>query len=196
MHPYSTSAPLSPIAIVNHIDGNHGFLLFHSTCNYFIGTGVVTLPGTQAPGSDKRVAVLCHGFASTRQSFHLPEIAQRLARKSVASLRFDFAGNGDSEGTFEFGNYAMEAEDIRAAVLFLRERGLTVTALVGAPSLCLPPWRPPSAARCRACPCVTPRRHCRWLATALHRCHRRALAGCACRAQQGRQQRAAVRVDL
>lgn len=75
--------------------------------------------------------ILCHGYASSRNSFHFPAIAKRLAEKDVSSLRFDFSGNGDSEGMFEFGNYEIEAQDIRAAVEFIRESGSKVSGLVG-----------------------------------------------------------------
>ena len=84
----------------------------------------------QVPGSHK-VVVLCHGFASTRNGFHFREIAKALARKHVGSLRFDFSGNGDSEGTFELGNYATEAKDVRAAVTFLQGMKLEVIGLLG-----------------------------------------------------------------
>lgn len=78
--------------------------------------------------------VLCHGFASHKDGFHFPQIAKQLSQRSVGSLRFDFAGNGESEGTFEFGNYFAEAEDLRSAVQFLRDKGHKVVAIVG---LCL-----------------------------------------------------------
>ena len=75
--------------------------------------------------------ILCHGFASTRNGFHFPAMAKAFFQKQVSSLRFDFSGNGDSEGTFELGNYSIEANDIRAAVLFLRGRGMEVLGIVG-----------------------------------------------------------------
>ena len=81
--------------------------------------------------------ILCHGFASSRNSFHFPAIAKQLAQHSVSSLRFDFSGNGDSEGQFEYSNYEMEAQDIRAAVQYLRDGGSKVIGLVGMlPLLC------------------------------------------------------------
>ena len=75
--------------------------------------------------------ILCHGFASSRNSFHFPAIAKQLAQHDVSSLRFDFSGNGDSEGQFEYGNYAVEALDIRAAVQYVRDGGSKVIGLVG-----------------------------------------------------------------
>lgn len=89
----------------------------------------------QATGEQKRAVVLCHGFASHRDGFHLPSIAQHLAQKGVGSLRFDMAGNGESDGVFEYGNYSSEAEDIRAAVQHLRGQGYQVVAIVGASHL-------------------------------------------------------------
>ena len=34
----------------------------------------------------------------------LPQLAQALAKAGLSSLRFDFPGNGESEGTFRYAN--------------------------------------------------------------------------------------------
>ncbi|KAG2495674.1 hypothetical protein HYH03_006274 [Edaphochlamys debaryana] len=47
--------------------------------------------------------------------------ASALASGGKSSLRFDFAGNRKSQGSFSFGNYWREVEDLRAAVLFVRQ---------------------------------------------------------------------------
>jgi hypothetical protein len=60
------------------------------------------------------------------------------ADSAIDSDGFCPSGNGDSEGTFEYGNYKVEAKDIRAAVEYLRDQGLHVCALVGAHRR---PWR-------------------------------------------------------
>lgn len=50
----------------------------------------------------------------------------------LASLRFDFSGNGDSGGTFRYGHYRGEAEELRAAKAHLEgQLGRTVSALIG-----------------------------------------------------------------
>eukprot|EP00803_Ostreobium_quekettii_P000717 evm.model.scf_4145.1 EVM.evm.TU.scf_4145.1 scf_4145:4128-8431(-) len=72
------------------------------------------------PGSPVAV-VLCHGFAGSKDWMHYPVLAERLADRRVGSLRFDFSGNGESEGRFEFGNYWKEVGDVRAAVEWLRD---------------------------------------------------------------------------
>jgi alpha/beta superfamily hydrolase len=46
--------------------------------------------------------------------------------------RFDFSGNGESEGHFKFANYVGEVEDIRAAKQFLEQQeGQKVVGLLG-----------------------------------------------------------------
>eukprot|EP00798_Chlamydomonas_sp_ICE-L_P001339 gene1339-32696_t len=66
------------------------------------------------------VVILCHGYASSRNGFRLPEIAKELASKRLCSLRFDFSGNGASGGVFDFASYQREVADLRAAVLYVR----------------------------------------------------------------------------
>lgn len=76
-------------------------------------------------------AILCHGYADTKNGFHLPALAQALAAKGCSTLRFDFTGNGESEGRFRYGNYAAEAEDVRCAIELLHSHGKTVKAILG-----------------------------------------------------------------
>lgn len=48
-----------------------------------------------------------------------------------AVVRFDFSGNGDSEGDFQYANYMQEAMDLRAVVLATRAMGHHVEAVAG-----------------------------------------------------------------
>jgi alpha/beta superfamily hydrolase len=91
-------------------------------------SGTLRLPTTQqAP-----VVILCHGYAGHRNDCILPRLAAELSTAGLASLRFDYAGNGESEGTFEVGNYWEEVEDIRAAKEHLEQvHGLRVLGVVG-----------------------------------------------------------------
>lgn len=59
-------------------------------------------------------AVLCHGMGADHRAMR--PSAQRLARKGVATLTFDFRGHGKSDGIID-GN---EARDVIAALKFLR----------------------------------------------------------------------------
>lgn len=52
--------------------------------------------------------VLCHGYMDGKDRFHFPAIASALRDARVSTLRFDFAGNGESEGEFDFCAYEKE----------------------------------------------------------------------------------------
>ncbi|GMH45363.1 hypothetical protein BSKO_13320 [Bryopsis sp. KO-2023] len=91
-----------------------------------------TLVGVFVDAGSDNVVILCHGYSSSKDSFHFPAIANELAKKSISSLRFDFSGNGDSAGVFDFGNYAKEVGEIRGAVMLVRDQlRKTVHGLVG-----------------------------------------------------------------
>lgn len=82
--------------------------------------------------ADARCVILCHGYASFKNGFHLPALAAALADAGYNSLRFDFTGNGDSEGHFKFANYIGEVGDIQAAKSFLEQQeGQRVIGLLG-----------------------------------------------------------------
>ncbi|KAG2453322.1 hypothetical protein HYH02_001546 [Chlamydomonas schloesseri] len=91
------------------------------------------LAGLFVDAGSEDVVILCHGYAATKDGFHLPAIAEALALQAgTSSLRFDFAGNGESEGQFSFGGYYREVEDLHAAVGFVRrELHKHVAAVVG-----------------------------------------------------------------
>lgn len=75
--------------------------------------------------------VLCHGFRSSKESSTLSSIASRLVETGYTPFRFDFSGNGESEGEFQYGNYWKEVEDLRSVILFLTSQGHKVKAIVG-----------------------------------------------------------------
>eukprot|EP00257_Ricinus_communis_P014149 XP_015571753.1 uncharacterized protein LOC8272558 [Ricinus communis] len=62
----------------------------------------------------KEIVVLCHGFRSTKEQETMVNLAVALENEGISAFRFDFAGNGESEGSFAYGNYWKEADDIRA----------------------------------------------------------------------------------
>ncbi|XP_038699775.1 uncharacterized protein LOC119997065 isoform X2 [Tripterygium wilfordii] len=60
--------------------------------------------------------VLCHGFQASKGHTIMVNLAVALENEGISSFRFDFAGNGESEGLFQYGNYRREADDLRAVV--------------------------------------------------------------------------------
>ena len=50
------------------------------------------------------IAILCHGLGDHKNGFVLPQLAEALAKAGMSSLRFDFPGNGESDGTFRYAN--------------------------------------------------------------------------------------------
>jgi alpha/beta superfamily hydrolase len=48
-----------------------------------------------------RLAVLCHGFLSSKNSVTNRTLTRLLNERGLATFRFDFFGQGDSDGPFE-----------------------------------------------------------------------------------------------
>ena len=79
--------------------------------------------------------VLCYPFAEERlwaQRVYV-DFARELARRGEPVLRFDFMGNGDSEGKFEDADVEMWLSDIACAVRTLKAKvpGLNTVGLIG-----------------------------------------------------------------
>jgi predicted alpha/beta-fold hydrolase len=67
--------------------------------------------GEAAPSSSTSTApvvIVCHGFRNTKESALVVNLSRALLASNRAVVRFDFAGNGASEGTFGLGNYKHE----------------------------------------------------------------------------------------
>lgn len=85
----------------------------------------------QKTNSDDLV-VLCHGFRSTKESKPISYLSDALLSQGISTFRFDFSGNGESDGTFMYGNYWKEVEDLRTAVMYFSEkRNIPVRGIVG-----------------------------------------------------------------
>ncbi|MCL7025310.1 hypothetical protein MKW94_019599 [Papaver nudicaule] len=66
----------------------------------------------------KEVIILCHGFTSNKECPINLNVADALTKEGISAFRFDFSGNGESEGAFEFGNYNKEADDLHSIVQY------------------------------------------------------------------------------
>ncbi|KAI5393513.1 uncharacterized protein LOC127097865 isoform X1 [Lathyrus oleraceus] len=77
------------------------------------------------------LVIVCHGFQSSKERIPMVNLAGALEKNGISAFRFDFAGNGESEGSFQYGNYYREVEDLRAIVEHFREEKYVITAIVG-----------------------------------------------------------------
>ncbi|WP_176085785.1 alpha/beta fold hydrolase [Martelella sp. HB161492] len=89
--------------------------------------GTLNVPdGAEAPP----VVLLLHGFTGSRDELEIPAVSegiyQRAARlwaeKGLASLRIDFMGSGDSDGSYADTTMQVEIADALAALDFLSDR--------------------------------------------------------------------------
>lgn len=82
-------------------------------------------------GTRTAVAVLCHGFASGKDSSTNRALTQDLLAQGVASFRFDFFGHGESEGEFADLTLTTAIHNLEQALVAVRARGFSMVGLVG-----------------------------------------------------------------
>lgn len=81
--------------------------------------GILSLP----KGKRKAPAlIMCHGFNKTKSERKFVKLARILAQNGIAAFRFDFSGQGDSEGALENLSINCEVEDLKSAYETLSHR--------------------------------------------------------------------------
>ncbi len=81
-------------------------------------------------GGSKHVVLIGHGLTANLDRPFLAALAEGLAAAGIPALRFSFAGNGGSEGTFEEATLSKEVDDL-GAVLDAVERAGFSTSYAG-----------------------------------------------------------------
>lgn len=96
----------------------------------FAGAGGVRLAGVldRPAGATRAVALFAHCFTGSKDFATSRRIADALAERSIAVLRFDFTGLGESGGDFADSTFTSNVMDLVRAADYLRET-------IGAPSL-------------------------------------------------------------
>jgi hypothetical protein len=79
----------------------------------------------------QRLAVLCHGFLSNKNSATNKALTAMLIPLGIATLRFDFLGHGESGGPFERLTVGTAVQQALAAITVGASRGYREVALVG-----------------------------------------------------------------
>ncbi|GMH18079.1 hypothetical protein Nepgr_019920 [Nepenthes gracilis] len=89
------------------------------------------LVGLLHDARSKEVVILCHGFSATKGHKIMVNLASALEKEGISAFRFDFSGNGESDGSFAYANYMGEAEDLHAVVKYFTGADRVVSAVVG-----------------------------------------------------------------
>nr|GEZ34546.1 alpha/beta hydrolases superfamily protein [Tanacetum cinerariifolium] len=79
----------------------------------------------------KEVVIVCHGYRSCKDRIPMVNIAAGFANEGISAFRFDFAGNGDSQGSFQYANYNREVDDLRSVTQYFEQEKRSVTAIIG-----------------------------------------------------------------
>lgn len=79
----------------------------------------------------KELVIVCHGLRSSKDCSLIVNLSSRLVQAGLSVFRFDFSGNGESEGEFQFGNYSKEVEDLHSVVVHWIQQGRIVKAIMG-----------------------------------------------------------------
>ncbi|MGR4000756.1 MAG: alpha/beta fold hydrolase [Alphaproteobacteria bacterium] len=82
-------------------------------------------------GNKRGVAVYAHCFTCGKDIAASRNISRGLAARGITTLRFDFAGIGESHGDFATSGFTNNCEDVLAANAYLQQRNLTTNLLIG-----------------------------------------------------------------
>ncbi len=102
---------------------------------------VVQLPGPDGTslagrlhlpiGVPRAFALFAHCFTCTKNIRAAVEVSRALAKHGIGTLRFDFAGLGESEGDFADTTFSSNVAELVAAATWLREHHRAPKILVG-----------------------------------------------------------------
>jgi len=82
-------------------------------------------------GPSRRGVILGHCFTCSRHITILRSLCHLLADQGFTVLRFDFSGNGQSEGSFVESTYSKQIAEMETAAAYLADRGVSWLGLAG-----------------------------------------------------------------
>jgi len=81
--------------------------------------------------NSRRGIILGHCFTCSRHTRILRDLSLALVEEGFKVLRFDFSGNGQSEGNFSESLYSKQVKDLESAVSFISSHGVRWIGLAG-----------------------------------------------------------------
>ncbi len=93
----------------------------------------LTLAGRIYSGDSpsKNGVIFCHGLFSSKDAYKLVQMSHGIVAAGFNVLSFDFSFAGDSGGDFSDFSILQEVEDLRSAVRFFLDTGITNLHLIG-----------------------------------------------------------------
>lgn len=127
-------------------------LTFHDSVGHRT-SGILACPDKPTD----RLVVLCHGFLSNKNSTTNKTLTRLLLEHGIATFRFDFFGQGESEGPFEQITLTTAIDQARSALDLMgtkgyRRLGLTGSSFGGLVSILVAARRPDLLALALKCP--------------------------------------------
>lgn len=101
-------------------------LSFHDWSGHRVAA-VLTLP----PQPTTSIAVLCHGFLSGKYSSTNKSLTRTLMERGIATFRFDFFGQGESQGSFKDITNTLAVGQAMAALDLMKQQGYQRLGLMG-----------------------------------------------------------------
>jgi putative redox protein len=94
-------------------------------------TGDMLAARLDLPAKPRAYALFAQCFTCCKDIFAASRIAEGLAARDIAVLRFDFTGIGSSEGEFANTNFSSNVSDLVAASDYLRQNHGPPSLLIG-----------------------------------------------------------------
>ncbi|HEX3994677.1 MAG TPA: bifunctional alpha/beta hydrolase/OsmC family protein [Acetobacteraceae bacterium] len=94
-------------------------------------TGAILAARLDLPPEPRAYALFAHCFTCGKDIYAASRIAEGLASRGIAVLRFDFTGIGSSEGEFANTNFSSNVADLVAAADYLRQHHGPPALLIG-----------------------------------------------------------------
>ena len=79
----------------------------------------------------KRAVIECHGFLASKNWSWIKDICDTVSKEGFTVLRFDFSGNGKSEGKWEEGTYSKQIDEVKSAMDYMQTKNYDEFILIG-----------------------------------------------------------------